>query len=69
MPADVEKFMSHVECFDLSDEQKVELILTVWQIVEGLVDRAFGLDALQLSLGGSSPQGDYNAAKQSPFRS
>lgn len=62
MPADIERFMSHVDRFDLSREQKVELVLAVWQIVEGLVDRAFGLDSVQLCLGRSS-KGDGNRPK------
>lgn len=45
MLADVEKYLRHVDCFDLSDEQKVELIRAVWQIVEGFADRAFRLDS------------------------
>ena len=46
---DIDKYRRHVEGFDLSDDQKAELIHTVWAIMESFVDRAFGIDSVQQS--------------------
>ena len=42
------KYMSHVEDFDLTEEQKIELLQTLWTIMEAFVDIGFGVDAVQL---------------------
>lgn len=47
MPPDIEKYRKHVDRFDLSEDQKIELIHMVWRIMESFVDRAFGLDPVQ----------------------
>lgn len=44
---DVEKYRRYVDHFDISEKDKVELIHTVWRIMESFVDRAFGLDPVQ----------------------
>lgn len=49
MVTEVAKYRCHVERFDLSDEQKVELIHAVWQILEVFADCAFGFSSLQLA--------------------
>lgn len=41
MRLDFEKYRHHVDGFDLSEEQKEELLLTVWRLVENVVDRSF----------------------------
>ncbi|EJJ27312.1 hypothetical protein [Rhizobium sp. CF142] len=46
---DLEKYRRHVAHFDLSEDQKTELMRTVWQIMQSFVDRAFGEDAAQLA--------------------
>lgn len=61
MPPDIEKYRRYVDGFDLSEERKVELIHTVWAIMESFVDRAFGLHPVQLCRS-ASPAGDSNAA-------
>ena len=48
MPPDIEKYRKHVDRFDLSEDQKVELIHTVWRFMESFADRAFGLDSVHL---------------------
>ena len=45
---DITPYRKFVDGFDLTEEQKVELIHTVWNMMESFVDRAFGLHPLQL---------------------
>lgn len=45
---DIKKYQSHVEDFDLTEEQKIELLQTLWTIMETFVDIGFGVDAVQL---------------------
>ena len=47
MQPDIEKYRKYVDKFDLTEDQKVELIHTVWRIMESFVDRAFGIDSVQ----------------------
>jgi hypothetical protein len=47
MPPDLEKYRPYVDGFDLTEAQKVELIHTLWAIMESFVDRAFGLPSGQ----------------------
>lgn len=46
---DIDKYRRHVDHFDLTEDQKVDLIQTVWGLVEGFADRAFGVDPVQLA--------------------
>lgn len=50
MQPDIEKYRKYVDAFDLTETEKVELIHTLWQIMQGFVDRAFGRDSTQLAL-------------------
>jgi len=50
MTPDIDKYRAYVDRFDLTEEQKIELIHTVWQIMENFADRAFGNDPTQLAL-------------------
>ncbi len=50
MQPDIEKYRKYVNQFDLSEERKIELIHTVWRIMESFVDRAFGDDPVQQCL-------------------
>ncbi|MDD3181221.1 MAG: hypothetical protein PHD48_00205 [Alphaproteobacteria bacterium] len=45
---DLDKYRKMAEGFDLSDEQKDELIMTVWNIMGQFVDQAFGVHPVQL---------------------
>lgn len=56
MTPDIEKYRKYVDRFDLSEERKVELIHTVWAIMESFVDRAFGLDPVQQVNGVQMPE-------------
>ncbi len=47
----IEKYRRHVDRFDLTEDQKMELIQTVWKVAEGFADRAFGLDPVHLVSG------------------
>ena len=47
MLPDIAKYSHHLDSFDLSEERKVELIRTVWGIMEGFVDQAFGAHPVQ----------------------
>jgi hypothetical protein len=44
---DIEKYLPYVDHLDLTQEEKIELIHTVWHICETFVDRAFGLHPSQ----------------------
>ena len=48
MPLDISKYRKYVDDFDLKEEQKVELLKTVWSIMESFVDKAFGKHPVQL---------------------
>ncbi len=50
MRPDLQKYLPYVEAFDLTEAQKAELIHSVWSLMEGFVDRAFGDDPVQLCL-------------------
>ncbi len=57
MTPDLEKLHPYVDRFDLTEAQKVELIHDMWRFMESFVDRAFGLDSVQLC-GPFEPTGD-----------
>ena len=42
MKPDPEKYLPLVDHYDLSREQKIELIHSLWTIMESIVDHAFG---------------------------
>ena len=48
MPLDISKYRKYIDGFDLKEEQKVELLKTVWSIMESFVDKAFGMHPVQL---------------------
>ncbi|MCK0069953.1 hypothetical protein [Kordiimonas laminariae] len=53
LPADspeLEKYRHHLDEFDLTEEQKQELLVTLWQIMTQFVDLGFGRDATTLAL-------------------
>lgn len=43
----IRKYWHHVECFELTDQQKEELLRTVWRIMESFADVSFGLHPAQ----------------------
>lgn len=42
MRLDPEKYRKYVDNFDLTEEEKLQLMEQVWAIMESFVDRAFG---------------------------
>ncbi len=50
MGPDYEKYRPLVAEFDLTDEQKDELIDTVWSMMKSFVDASFGDDPVQLAV-------------------
>lgn len=48
MPHDIQKYRRHVEGFDLTDQEKDNLIRVVQSIMQNFVDRAFGDDPVQM---------------------
>lgn len=47
MPLDINKYRKYVDGFDLEEEQKVELLQTIWSTMESFVDTAFELHPVQ----------------------
>lgn len=47
MTPDIQKYLKLVEDLDLTEAQKVDLIKTVWAVVESFVDQAFGVHPVQ----------------------
>ena len=45
---DIAPYRKFVDDFDLTEDQKSELIHMVWNIMESCADRAFGKDSIQL---------------------
>ena len=57
MKIDVSKYQSYLDGFDLTDEQKLELMHQVWFIMSSFVDIAFGVaPEQQLSSGKGNEQ-------------
>lgn len=47
MTLNINKYRKYVDDFDLPEDKKVELLQTVWSIMESFVDKAFGLHPVQ----------------------
>lgn len=47
---DLDKYMPLISSFDISDEQKRELLKSVWRIAQSFVDRAYNIDSAQISV-------------------
>ena len=45
-PFDAEKYMEHVDDFDMTDAQKAEFLRTLWDIMTAFVDLGFGVDSV-----------------------
>ena len=50
MPVDLEPYRPYVDRFDLTEEEKAELVETVEAIMDCFADWAFGLDPVQQAL-------------------
>lgn len=47
---DADKYSEHVDDLDLTEEQKLEFLKTLWWIMSAFVDLGFRVDAVQLLL-------------------
>ena len=47
MPLDINKYRKYVDDYDLTEEQKSEMLNSIWSIMESFVDKAFGLHPVQ----------------------
>ena len=47
MNINLEKYLHHVQRFDLTKDQQLELLATIWAVVEMVVDRSFEADPQQ----------------------
>lgn len=60
LPLDVEKYRPYVDHFDITEEQKIKLLETLWSIMTAFVRHGFGVDSIQRCLPAfaefSSPQ-------------
>lgn len=50
MTPDIEKYRRYVDKFDLPENEKIELIHTVWNVMKGFADQAFGLNSTQQAI-------------------
>lgn len=50
MKPDFEKYRQFVDDFDLPEAEKIELINTIWNVMESFVDRAFGINSSQQAI-------------------
>lgn len=64
MLPDIDKYMPYLDEFDMSREEKADLIRTVWGFVEAYADKAFGLHPCQEARG---YQGEFNLQSQGGF--
>jgi len=51
MPENIEKYLPDVAHLNLTEQQKIELLRSVYLIMQSFVDRAFGVDPVQQALG------------------
>ena len=58
---DVEKYRPYVDDFDLSEEQKDELLKAVWSMLETFVDRSFDEDPVHHLLAEDDSAGKSSA--------
>lgn len=45
---DMDKYMKMADEFDMSDEEKRELLTTLWDIMQRFVELGFGLDSVSI---------------------
>ncbi len=47
LPPELEQYRAYTKNFDMSDEEKDELIQTTWLLLQRLVDQSFGFQPIQ----------------------
>ena len=57
MTPDIEKYGPFLARFDLTEDQKSELMNIIWRLMEGFADRAFGLNSVQQVRGAATEKG------------
>ena len=67
-PPDYGKYQHHLDKFDLTEAQKQELLLTIWNIVTAFAEIGFGMDATTLALKSICGEAFENASNQAPDR-
>ena len=51
MTLGIEKYLPHLDQYDWSLEEKIEMLHAMWRLTEAQADKAFGLNSMQLSCG------------------
>ena len=46
MKPDIDKYLPMLDGLDLTHDQKIDLIHDLWRIMQGFVDRAFGINTV-----------------------
>ena len=64
MKPDIEKYLAMIEDWDMPREQKIEYIHDLWHIMEGFVDRAFGVHPVQHARDKSSQANRQDSSKR-----
>lgn len=63
MTPDIEKYLPMLDEFDITKEQKIQLIYDLWHIMENFVDYAFGLHPVQQVMNKNN-QGDLQDSEK-----
>lgn len=74
MPTDIDRYRKHVDHFDLTEAEKIDLIHNVHRMMESAVDLGFGGDPTQLCLSragskDASVDGDVITLERSEYQS
>lgn len=62
MQPDYEDYWTDLDGYDLSDDEKRQLIHTLWTMMESFVDSAFGVHPVQQAIT-ARPAGDSNSPR------
>jgi hypothetical protein len=46
---DLREYLPHLDGTNLSEDQKIELLQTLWSIISAFVDQGFGVDSVLLA--------------------
>jgi hypothetical protein len=47
MITDLRPYRKYVDCFDISERQKLELVNTLWVLAQNILDEQFGLNQIE----------------------
>tara|TARA_R110002110_G_scaffold415618_2_gene652495 strand:+ start:2099 stop:2323 length:225 start_codon:yes stop_codon:yes gene_type:complete len=68
MQPDLEKYRPYLKRFDLTDEEKDEFLLSLWTMLEGVADRAFGTHPFQQAVDNSPIDDSRDSGLRVEFR-